>query len=363
MQASSQLIRDRRDGATRFVASGLRPFARKTNLAPLLLVLALLVQPVEAATISQDFNSNPIARGWQVHGDASLFQWNAGNQNLEVTWDSSRTNSYFWLSLGNILSRNDDFAVSFDLRLRDITIGISTNKPYTFEIAVGFLSMTNAVATNFFRGAGHSAFGPRNLVEFAYFPDSGFGATFAPTIATSNNVVVFNSSNHPLEITPDDLFQVSMAFSASNRTLRTAVLKNGAPYGLQPGNVIHETILSTSQDFRVDALAIMSYSDAVQVGPREWWGSVLAHGTVDNLAVTMPGPPVAAMTVLKTNNAWTARFVSRTNWSYTLERSADLVRWSNASPTNSGTGGLLMLQDKNSATGERAFYRVRAEKP
>jgi hypothetical protein len=33
---------------------------------------------------------------WRQFGDGSLFQWNATNQHLEVTWDSSRTNSLFY---------------------------------------------------------------------------------------------------------------------------------------------------------------------------------------------------------------------------------------------------------------------------
>jgi hypothetical protein len=28
----------------------------------------------------------------------------------------------------------------------------------------------------------------------------------------------------------------------------------------------------------VDALAVMSYSDAIQIGAPQYWGSILAHG-------------------------------------------------------------------------------------
>src|SRR5260221_6239186 len=61
-------------------------------------------------TISEDFATNPLLRDWSVFGDTNLFRWNATNQNLEVTWDSSRSNSYFHLPLGNILARADDFS-------------------------------------------------------------------------------------------------------------------------------------------------------------------------------------------------------------------------------------------------------------
>ena len=33
----------------------------------------------------------------------------------------------------------------------------------------------------------------------------------------------------------------------------------------------------------MDAFGISSYSDAIQTGPQNFWGSVLAHGSVDNV--------------------------------------------------------------------------------
>src|SRR6185503_7725736 len=72
------------------------------------LVLGWLVlvaaSAAHAAIISEDFSSDPRAREWKSFGDTNLFRWNATNQNLEVTWDSSRTNSFFHFPLGTILS-------------------------------------------------------------------------------------------------------------------------------------------------------------------------------------------------------------------------------------------------------------------
>ena len=45
-----------------------------------------------AASLSENFTSDPLARGWRFHGDASLFHWNPTNGTLDVTWDSSRPN-------------------------------------------------------------------------------------------------------------------------------------------------------------------------------------------------------------------------------------------------------------------------------
>src|SRR5688572_18900490 len=196
------------------------------HLAWMLLWFAAAL-PSRAAAISENFATDPALRAWREFGDASLFQWNATNQNLEVTWDSSRTNSLFYRPLCTVLTKAADFSFGFDLRLRDIAIGVNTNKPYTFEIAIGLCRFSSITNANFFRGAGTSpAFGPRNLIEFNYFPDSGFGATVASTAVSSNNTIRF-SERHPLELTVNDLFRVEVVYTASNQVLRTAIARNG----------------------------------------------------------------------------------------------------------------------------------------
>src|SRR5947208_73754 len=89
-----------------------------------------------AVKITEDFSADPRPRGWQIFGDGNLFHWNSTNQNLEVTWDSSRTNSYFSRPLGTTLARTDDFSLGFDLRLDDIGPGADTNKSFAFELGI-----------------------------------------------------------------------------------------------------------------------------------------------------------------------------------------------------------------------------------
>jgi len=146
--------------------------------------LCLEPDPVSGAvTFQEDFASDPLTRNWWAYGDGSLFRWNATNGVLEVTWDSSRPNSYFALPLDTVVSRADDFSFGFDLRLWDITIGTSPGKPFTFQLAVGLNNLAQATSTNFLRGTGTDS---PNLAEFDYFPDSGFGATISPTVISSN---------------------------------------------------------------------------------------------------------------------------------------------------------------------------------
>src|SRR2546425_10251972 len=75
----------------------------------LLPAIWLAAAAVQGASILETFDSNPATRGWHVFGDTNLFAWNAANQNLSVTWDSSRPNSYFYRAVGTILTRSDDF--------------------------------------------------------------------------------------------------------------------------------------------------------------------------------------------------------------------------------------------------------------
>ena len=331
-------------------------------LALLLCWIARL--PLSAAVLTEDFSTDPAQHGWGVFGDNSLFHWNASNGNLEATWDSSRTNSYYFHRLGTVLANDDDFSLAFDLRMSDMAVGTTAGKPFTFEIAVGLLDYRSATNANFFRGSGNSAtYHPRNLVEFDYFPDSGYGATFSPTVAFTNpptpvysQPLIF-SDNHPLAVTIGDTFRITLTHTASNRTLRTVVTRNGQPFGLPPDNAIKDLALSNFMDFRADTVAVCSYSDD-HAG-----GSILAHGVVDNLVVVTPAPPITSVTGHLAGPLWQVQFDSRTNWSYFLERTTNWAWWNTISTQAAGTGLPLVLPETNSASAASAFYRVRAERP
>ena len=326
------------------------------------MLLLAAAPPGGAAVFQENFATNPAERGWRSFGDASLFRWNSTNQNLQVTWDSSRTNSFFHLPLGTIVTKSDDFSFSFDVRLNDIRAGTTPGKTNEFEIALGILNYSSATNANSFRGAGvSSSYGVRNVVEFDYFkfdyiPDLWFGDTFATVVISTNNRIY--PEHNPLTMTTGDTFRISFNYSASNQLLRTTATKNGTPFGILPANTLRDLSLAEANDFRVDSFAVINYSDAIQVGPP---GSVLAHGTVDNIQVAVPQPPISNLRLSFTNSAWRAQFTSATNWTYTLEQTTDLALWTPASPVTPGTGAMLSLQDTNSSA-TKSFYRVRAER-
>ena len=134
---------------------------------------------------------------------------------------------------------------------------------------------------------------------------------------------------------------------------------NGVPLVQLPDVALTDSGTSAfgdQDDFRVDTLCIASYSSS-----GDDYDSVLAHGTVDNIAVTWT-PSIQDLSGGFTNQVWQAQFLSRSNWMYALERTTDLESWTDVSPATPGNGADLFLQDTNLPLGQ-AFYRVRANRP
>ena len=298
------------------------------------------------ATFAEDFSESPT--GWFARGSTSLFAWNTNTGALDVTWDSRQPNSYFYRKLGTVLTRHDNFRFEFDLTLHDVAIGVTPDKPYTFEVALGLINLQSATATNFFRG---QLSGTRNIVEFDYFPAfSSFGATVASTIVSTNSMFAY-SHNFPMELATGDLFHVRMEYTATNSTLTTTMTRNGEPFG-----PLEQTRFGANfSDFRVDAFAISSYSD------ERADGSILARGTVDNIRLAYPEGPLIQLASRSAGNLIETRFLSRTNWQYQLERTTDLTSWNTVGAPLAGTGGELTFTHQSHEG--NGFYRVRAERP
>lgn len=308
-----------------------------------------------AATFDENFAVDPTTRGWQIHGDTNQFTWDHLSQKLHVIWDSSKSNSFFHRPLGTILTSEDDFSFSFDLTLDDYTIGTTPGKSSTFEIAIGLLNLAQATQTNFFRGAGVNAtYGPKNLIEFNFFPAFDF---FLPTLGqvlvSTNNAWLYNDDNL-LDLTPGETFQVHLSYAAAARTLSTSISNNATQYGQT-----QTIVVPANFDFRVSSLAISSYSDLIQPPPA---GSILAYGTVDNISINVPPPPLAQPTGAFAGTTWQLQFLSQTNWSYGLERTTNFATWETLPASVAGNGATLILTDA-APPPAHAFYRVTANRP
>jgi hypothetical protein len=317
--------------------------------------LTLVPAPLVGADIfSEPFSNDPAANGWRSFGNTNLFLWDSTAGKLGVTWDSSTSNSFYFHPLGTVLARDDDFSLAFDIRLQDIA---TTTKPGPFEIAVGLINLQSATRSDYWRGSGvDSLHGPRNLLELDYFPAGyypGFGdvaPSLSPTIVSSNNS--FASGFDLIELTNGVTYHVEIVYSASDSTLRTSVTSGGVPIS-SFGDVV---LGGGFDDFRLDTVAVSSYSDT-----GDDYDSVLAHGTVDNLVVTMPAPPVQRVSGVITGGHYAVQFATQTNWIYQVEKSSDLRSWSAVGGAFAGTGAPATISD--SLVGPGSFYRVNASRP
>lgn len=297
-------------------------------------------------TLEETFDTDPRGKGWSSAGDSSLFTWDSQSRNLKVIWDSGKPNSFFYWPFQTVLGKGDDFSFGFEIAMDKIAVGLRPDRPYTFQLALGLLNLSEATDSGFRRGSGNQS---PNLVEFDYFPDSGFGATISPVIVSSKNRFVPGFS-YPLELTLGDVFRVSMSFSSASQTLVTKMWRNGDPFG----PVKDVTLPSTFGEFRVDAFAISSFSDTGGDG------SILAEGVVDNVWVNFPHPPVQGVSGTLLGGEWQVEFRSRSNWMYVLEETRNFLDWNPVGAAIAGTNGILRLTDP-AQPGTMMFYRVRAE--
>ena len=321
-----------------------------------------LLSAAQADTLTEDFTNDPSQNGWRIFGNTNLFRWDSVNQNPAVAWDSSQANSYFYHPLGTILTRDDDFSIQFSLRLNDFIAGIDSQMPSTFPLSVGFLNLREASQPGFLRGTGFSV---QDLAEFSFFPDPGgawiYGPSLTAVMVDSTGFHYSSGGYDPNNLTTNDVYRVNLTYTASDSKL---VMSLGRNNDLFVSNRV-ANLGASFTDLRLDAISISSYSQAGQDTNNHagviYAGSMLAHGTIDDLVLTVPPPPVQDLSGALSNGLWRVQFISRSNWLYTLERTTDFVSWRAATTSISGNATNLFLQDTN-ALADKGFYRVRAER-
>lgn len=318
----------------------------------LCVALLFLVWPTLAASLTDDFATDPLAHGWQVHGNTNLFAWNVTAQRLDVTWDTANPHSFFALPLPQSLTTNDDFAFGFDLQLNTASGGVRANRPGAMPLSLGLLNLSRATTNNYLRGAGKGA----ETMEFTWFP-AGFIPGFGEVEPTQSTIAfdaagkVAASFTFPLELTTNTLHRVRVAYRAADRTV-TATLTSG-------GEAVALELLKLPDslgNFALDAFAVMVWNEATSFSD-----SLLAAGWVDNVALELPEPAIGALTLIRDSPA-TVEFNSQRGWRYTLEASGDFAFWSELGGSASGTGEKLQLSDFRRAFFPEQFYRVRAER-
>ena len=306
-----------------------------------LAIASLFVLSVGHATLVQEkFAANPVLADWQILGDTNLFQWNATNQNLAVTWDSSRSNSFFHHPLGATFTKADGFCVQFDLNLTD---AVATGY---FELAIGLCKLADVSSPAFSR----ANFSSPNLVEFDFFPDGplSYGPSLDATLIDANNNLSF-SYDDSRALVNGVIYRVVLVHHAGESTLSGTIYTNGQIFTSLPNFRDYG-----ADNFQLDTLTISSYTTMDDT----YGDALLAHGTVDNLAFASP-LPVDKISAVATGGI---QFRSDTNWLYTLEQSANFKTWTPAAPVVRGNGTNLVLQATN-VPSDKSFYRVRADLP
>jgi hypothetical protein len=339
---------------------------KKTSFVPLALagLFVLFATHSSAATFSEDFITDPLQGGWQVFGDTNSFQWDATNQNLDVTWSSTNQNSYFYHPLGTTLTRDDDFSIAFDLRLNDIASGVEPGKTGSMELGFGMLNFTNATSADFMRGAYGGA---PDVAEFDYYPHGYYTDPYYDSPAATVPAFI---SDDGYDYAPGDLsvydnvlptnqwIHIAFTYTASNHTAVVSLATNGVSVGDLPPLALDGAngFANAGDNFSVDTFSVSSYSSA-----GDYYDSVLAHGSVGNIVVTLP-PPAQNLAGAFSNGVWQVQFTDHAGWLYTLECTTNFISWAPVSIPTPGNGTNLFLQDSNPPA-ENAFYRVSAERP
>lgn len=307
----------------------------------LALASVFVVTTVHASLVREKFTTDPALDGWQAFGDTNLFQWDSTNHVLDVTWDSTQTNSYYYHALGRTYTMADSFYVQFDLQLNDATAYNSG-----MELAIGLLHFSDATDPGFSRADGTSP----NVCEFDYFPayvydGQPYPASVDATLIDATGLDYYFAYDN-LTMNPGVTYRVQLIHLAGAETISGEIFTNGQIVSSL------SSAYGAGGDFQLDTLSITSYSD-------DGFGdSILAHGTVGNLAFASPLP----VGLIQTPSPGQVQFASDTNWLYTLEQSADFQTWTAAAPPLPGNGTNLLLQATN-LPADQSFYRVLANLP
>ena len=285
------------------------------------LLLAIVFITIESSLSANNlhfetFDSDPLTKGWSVHGDKSLFEWDEDSESLRVKWDTERPNSFFYKPLGRVLTESNSFAFTFQITLDSVKAGYLEGKPYTFQVALGLLNISSAIDKNFNRGTGSDS---PNLVEWDYFPDTGFGATVSPAVASDKSE--FSAGfTFPAELLIGKTYSIKLIYNSEERVLKTEMLEDGKSWA----NIQTVEISSDFSGFFVDTFSISNFS------AKDSESSLLAIGTVDEVALVTSDTLPKLFGVKINGSQWEAKSFLIEPEIWKVESSNDVLNWNRA---------------------------------
>ena len=285
------------------------------------LLLAIVFITIESSLSANNlhfetFDSDPLTKGWSVHGDKSLFEWDEDSESLRVKWDTERPSSFFYKPLGRVLTESNSFAFTFQITLDSVKAGYLEGKPYTFQVALGLLNISSAIDKNFNRGTGSDS---PNLVEWDYFPDTGFGATVSPAVASDKSE--FSAGfTFPAELLIGKTYSIKLIYNSEERVLKTEMLEDGKSWE----TIQTVEISSDFSGFFVDTFSISNFS------AKDSESSLLAIGTVDEIALVTSDTLPKLFGVKINGSQWEAKSFLIEPEIWKVESSNDVLNWNRA---------------------------------
>jgi len=238
-----------------------------------LLILICVLGTASAAGWLETFDADPLAGGWSVAGDASLYAWDG--ERLSAAWDSTRPDSCFWRPLGLTLDGSQGFAASFDVSLADVSIGEGA----FWEVSVGLLRAGNIGDPSFNRGFVGGF--PTNLIEWDFFPTAGAAPPegYVGHVAVDSAGAWYYADLPYAVISPGAVYTVKMAYDPVAGSLSLAMLEDGVPFASAGAIEIAGGAL-----FNIDAFGVESYCAGGTA-------QLSAHGWVDNVGFALVPEP------------------------------------------------------------------------
>lgn len=285
-------------------------------------ILAALVQTVSAATVTEDFSTDPFTR-WSFgigNNSNNQFIWNTNSPaaytgdavgSLGVHFDSSLPSTRLQLPLGFTLTDTNNFSVSTRFSF-NITSAPADNY---LQIAFGLVNSTLTGGDR--TGSLSTTADTFHTVEFNYFPQtsSWSGRTLTPAVmgaqkggadAFGNFAALFgpasdlgDNTTGITELPANVTLQATLDYAALTKIL-TLTMHQINPDGsltllnteLTPLNLVAAGY-DTNFSFQVDSLGIMAYYDA-WANPSP---SLVADMTVEQMQVAAVPEPSSALLV------------------------------------------------------------------
>ena len=243
------------------------------------MLLASFVSTAHAGVAwTEDFDTNPAARGWGYAGPTpTLMAWD-GSGRLSATWDAAKDNAFYRRDLGTVLDGKQSFAFSCTLKLDACAI----SPDMFWEVSLGLYDSSIESDPAFDRGyvSGY-AFG---LLEWDFFPNE-INEGYVGMTGFDAGGGYFGVWNPYITWDLSAVYGIDVTYDAHTKLLHTAMTVDGAPLGT------FDPVSLAGGTWRLDRFGVMSYG-------AQGTADLTASGWVDDVAFgawEIPEPSTAVM--------------------------------------------------------------------